>query len=1175
MVSPPPSPLGTVDEAGLRSLIATGSAHVTMVGVPIGAEAGVLADLSKLGTDVVFVARDDVAMERAHAVMRFMAPEVRCVTLPAWDCLPYDRVSPRPEIIGARLAALMALLDGNRTRGTVVLTTVSAALQRLMPRARLADTIRRLDVGGRIEPTDLNTVLMENGFRRAETVREMGEYAVRGDIVDIFPSGALQPFRLDFFSDELEAIRTFDPISQRTIKTDVAAPTSVTFSAVGEVVLNKDTISRFRSGYRVAFGVGGGDDPLYAAVSEGQRHTGMEHWQALFFERLESLFDYLPTATVVLDHHHDEVAEARFDLIMEYYRARCDMPREHLGGGAPYRPIPPDRLYFDEKTWRAALAKHPTLQLSPYGQPAQAEGTLDLGGKPGEGFADVRVDPNANVFSAVGERLAIHVAAGRRVLITAHSEGSADRLATLLAEHDVEPIVFVSDWSEFQALPNTSIGLAILPLESGLVFFDKAIITEQDILGDRLNRPARRRLKAENFLTETTSLSDGDLIVHMDHGVAKFDGLVTIEVGGAPHDCLRLLYAGDDKLFLPVENIEMLTRYGSEGAGLQLDRLGGANWQARKARLKERIREMADELISVAAARSLRTSPKIPVPAGIYEEFCARFPFTETDDQARAIASVLDDLGSGQPADRLICGDVGFGKTEVALRAAFATAYDGKQVAIVVPTTLLCRQHFQNFVQRFAGFPMRIEQVSRLVSTGHIRAVKEGLKDGSVDIVIGTHALLAKDVEFRELGLLIIDEEQHFGVAHKERLKKLRSDVHVLTLTATPIPRTLQLALTGIREMSLIATPPVDRLAVRTFVLPFDPMVIREALLREKYRGGQSYYVCPRIAYIPQLEEILSELVPELNFGVAHGRMATRDLEAAIAAFDEGNFDVLLSTNIIESGLDMPSVNTIIIHRSDMFGLGQLYQLRGRVGRSKIRAYAYLTLPPNQRLTQTAERRLEVMQTLDSLGAGFSLASHDLDIRGAGNLLGEEQSGHIREVGAELYQQMLEEAVAEARNLQGDTGVDSEWSPQINIGLPVLIPDSYVEDLGVRMGLYRRLAHLTTREEIDVFAAELIDRFGTLPKEAENLLQVVTLKGRCKEAGVEKVDAGPKGAVVGFRNDDFTNPAGLVEFLSQQAGTAKLRPDHKLVYMRQWNTPEDRLDGVRYLVGELAKMVTA
>ncbi|MEK9754149.1 MAG: transcription-repair coupling factor, partial [Rhodospirillaceae bacterium] len=661
---------------------------------------------------------------------------------------------------------------------------------------------------------------------------------------------------------------------------------------------------------------------------------------------------------------------------------------------------------------------------------------------------------------------------------------------------------------------------------------------------------------------------------HMDHGIARFDGLQTIEVTGAPHDCLRLIYAGDDKLFLPVENIEMLSRYGSEDAGVQLDRLGGAAWQARRARLKERVREMAAELIRIAAQRSLKKSDPLPVPTGVFEEFAARFPFNETEDQERAIADVLADLAGGRPTDRLICGDVGFGKTEVALRAAFVVAYSGKQVAVVAPTTLLCRQHYNVFRDRFQGLPVRIRQLSRLVSAKEAKETKAELADGKVDIVIGTHALLAADVKFKELGLLVVDEEQHFGVAHKERLKKFRAGVHVLTLSATPIPRTLQQALTGIRDMSLIATPPVDRLAVRTFVLPFDPVVIREALMREKFRGGQSFYVCPRIADIARVAERLKELLPELRFGVAHGQMPIRELEDTISSFYDGKFDVLLSTNIVESGLDLPSVNTIVIHRADMFGLAQLYQLRGRVGRSKVRAYAYLTLPPKQKITTAAERRLEVMQTLDSLGAGFSLASHDLDIRGAGNLLGEEQSGHIREVGVELYQQMLEEAVAEARGLSVEEGHESEWSPQISLGLEVLIPESYVADLNVRMQLYRRLAALSERAEIEAFAAEMIDRFGPLPASAENLLQVVALKAICRKAGVDRVDAGPKGAVVGFHDDSFANPAGLVGWLTQHQGTAKLRPDHKVVFMRRWDTPEDRLEGARYLVGELAKVAS-
>ncbi len=558
----------------------------------------------------------------------------------------------------------------------------------------------------------------------------------------------------------------------------------------------------------------------------------------------------------------------------------------------------------------------------------------------------------------------------------------------------------------------------------------------------------------------------------------------------------------------------------------------------------------------------------------MFDEFCARFPYDETDDQARAIDDVLADLAAGRPADRLICGDVGFGKTEVALRAAFIVAMEGRQVAVVVPTTLLCRQHYQTFCERFRGYPVRIAEVSRLVSAKDIKATKAGLADGTIDIVVGTHALLAKDVRFRDLGLLVVDEEQHFGVAHKERLKALKADVHVLTLTATPIPRTLQMALSGVRELSLIATPPVDRLAVRTFVMEHDPVVIREAILREHYRGGQTFYVCPRIEDLDGIGKQLAKLVPEVNVVTVHGRMASRDLEQAIGAFYERRFNVLLSTNIIESGLDLPAVNTIVIHRADMFGLAQLYQLRGRVGRGKARAYAYLTLPVRRKLTPSAEKRLQVMQSLDSLGAGFALASHDLDIRGAGNLLGDEQSGHIREVGIELYQQMLEDAVAEARGAPLVANGE-DWSPQISLGLGVLIPDTYVPDLGLRLGLYRRLADLKDDKDLDAFAAELVDRFGPLPDEVDNLLRIVALKQACRRAGVERIEAGPKGATVAFRGNDFANPAGLVALIGKQAGTMTLRPDHRLVLRRSWETPGDRLSGARRLISELAQIAAA
>jgi len=677
-----------------------------------------------------------------------------------------------------------------------------------------------------------------------------------------------------------------------------------------------------------------------------------------------------------------------------------------------------------------------------------------------------------------------------------------------------------------------------------------------------------RGRRGEEFLTEASSLAVGDYVVHVDHGVGRFDGLESLQVGSAPHDCLRVLYAGDAKLYIPVENIEVLARYGSEDSGAHLDRLGGQAWQARKARAKERIQEIAHELLAVAAKRALSTGATITTDENAFREFCARFPYSETEDQQHAIDDVLTDIASGRPMDRLICGDVGFGKTEIALRAAFATALEGFQVAVIVPTTLLARQHYRNFTDRFAGLPVRVGQLSRFVSAKAADGVRDGLADGTLDIVIGTHALLAKSIRFDRLGLIVIDEEQHFGVAQKERLKALKSNVHILTLTATPIPRTLQMALSGVRELSLIATPPVDRLAIRTFVLPDDPVVLREAILRERHRGGQTFYVCPRVADIPRLQRELKRIVPETSIAVVHGQLPPGDLEAVMTAFSDGEYDILLCTHIIESGLDLPQVNTMIVHRADMFGLSQLYQLRGRIGRSKTRAYCYFTIPPGRRLTPAATRRLEAMQTMDTLGAGFSLASHDLDIRGAGNLLGEEQSGHVREVGVELYQRMLEEAVVAAKG--GDDGAEDSWTPQITVGAAVLIPEHYVEDLSVRMGLYRRLSTIVDADEIDPFAAELIDRFGSLPREVENLIEVIAIKQLCRRAGVEKLDAGPKGMVLSFRDNKFANPAGLIGYLQERPGTVKLRPDHKVVCVQDWLRANARISGARRILSELA-----
>ena len=1182
-----------------------------LAGIADGAEGLVLADLARTiaagaaapAISLAVICRDGTRMAMLSRALGFFAPDIETIEFPAWDCLPYDRVSPHADVVAQRMAALARLSRAkDRDRPAVVLTTVNAALQRVVPREIVAKQSLSAAAGTLLPMARVTQWLELNGFTRAATVREPGDYAVRGGIVDLFAPGMDAPVRLDFFGDTLELIRRFDPESQRT--TDELR--TLELVPMAEFQLIPEAIRLFRTGYVAAFGAAAPDDMLYEAVSDGRRSAGVEHWLPLFHPRLDTLFDYLggsstpsprggegrgeggwtsqlepphpnplpagergrASTPIVIEPLAEEAAHERLAQIADYYQARKDA-LDQAGAGAPYKPLPPDRLYLPETEWRERLEKSALARLSPFAAPEGDANAIEIGARAGHNFAAERSEPGTNVFEAVRKHVETLQAAGKRVVIALWSDGSRERMAHVLAEHGLFNLAPVASWPQAQALSRAETALAVLGLDAGFATADVALITEEDILGERLVRPRRQVKRAENFIAEVTSLSAGDVVVHVDHGIGRFVGLRAIEAAGAPHDCLEIHYAGGDKLFLPVENIELLSRYGSEEAGVELDRLGGAAWQSRKARMKNRIREMAGELIKIAAERQLREAPRLTVDSGLYDEFCAGFPYEETDDQQAAIAAALADLASGRPMDRLICGDVGFGKTEVALRAAFIAAMNGKQVAVVVPTTLLARQHFKTFSDRLRGYPVHIGQASRLVSAAELARVKKGVADGQIDIVIGTHALLGKTIKFKDLGLIVVDEEQHFGVAHKEKLKQLRAEVHVLTLTATPIPRTLQLALSGVREMSIIATPPVDRLAVRTFVAPFDPIVVREALLRERYRGGQSFYVCPRIEDLAETKSFLDRTVPEVKVAVAHGQMPSTVLEDVMAAFYDGKFNVLLSTSIVESGLDIPTANTLIVHRADMFGLSQIYQLRGRVGRAKLRAYALLTLPANRRITPQAERRLKVLQSLDTLGAGFQLASHDLDIRGAGNLLGEEQSGHIKEVGYELYQQMLEEAVLSLK--AGISGpVADKWSPQITIGTPVLIPEDYVADLPVRLALYRRLAEIEDDRDIEAFAAELVDRFGPLPQEVEYLLQVVSIKSLCRRANVERIEVGPKGAVLSFRDNIFANPEGLIAYIGKHPEGARVRPDMKVVFFDEWETPAARLKGAASILRALA-----
>lgn len=1144
----------------------SGPTCITVGGAPEGYDARLLLnELEGSGQPAIHIARDDKRLAAMRAALGFFAPEMPVIAFPGWDCLPYDRVSPRAGIAAARMATLAGLAQGMPGR-FILLTTLNAATQRVPARDVLREAAFVARVNHRIDEAALRGFLVRMGFTQAPTVMEPGDYAIRGGIIDIYPPGESGPVRLDLFGDVLDGARRFDSITQRTTE----QLSMVELAPVSEVILDEAAITRFRQNYRIEFGATGTGDPLYEAVSAGRKHAGVEHWLPFFHDRMETLFDYLPSASVCLDDQVTPSLIARWEAIEDRYETRVHAMSRKKRMDTVYKPGPPGLLYLNEDTWKGALDARRVLQFHPLPQ-ATGPGVIDAGGRIGRNFSPERQQESIGLFGAVADHVRAKSKDGH-VVLAAYSEGARERLEHLLEDQDIHSAQHIRRVGDLTGRAGQA--LTVWPLETGFTTPTLTVIAEQDILGDRLIRAPRKKRRAENFLTETESLLPGDLIVHVDHGIGRYTGLKVIRAMGADHECIALEYAGGDRLFLPVENIELLTRYGHEEG--MLDRLGGSAWQAKKSRLKERIREIADRLIRVAAERLLRSAPIMEAPMGMWDAFSARFPYQETDDQLCAIEDVLTDLAAGTPMDRLVCGDVGFGKTEVAMRAAFVAGLSGMQVAVIAPTTLLSRQHYKSFTERFRGFPIEVRQLSRFVSTKDANETRKRVADGTVDIVIGTHALLADSVRFNNLGLLVIDEEQHFGVSHKERLKAMRTDVHVLTLTATPIPRTLQLSLTGVRDISIIGTPPVDRLAIRTYVSEFDAVTIREALLREHYRGGQSFYVVPRISDLPGIEAFLRDQVPEVTAITVHGQMAAGVLDDKMNAFYDGKYDVLLATTIVESGLDIPTANTMVIHRADMFGLAQLYQIRGRVGRSKTRAYAYLTTKPRAKLTAPAEKRLRVLGSLDSLGAGFTLASQDLDIRGAGNLLGEEQSGQINEIGYELYQSMLEETIAriKAGEMESLSEVDDQWTPQINLGVPVLISDSYVPDLDVRLGLYRRLSGLHTKVELEGFAAELIDRFGKLPKEVNTLLLIVRIKDMCKRAGIARLDGGPHGATIQFHNDQFNNPAGLVEFIHAQNGLAKVR-DNKIVVHRDWKKSSDRIKGAFAIAQDLARQAKA
>jgi len=1138
-----------------------------LYGVPHSAEALILSELLKGGTaPIIHICHHDRERETLAQAARFFLPETNIYELPAWDCQPYDRSSPHPDVLAARIATLFAITQPQE-KPYLLITTASALIQFLPPSDWISKSCFTISSGTRLGRDKLQKFLGEHGYVRVGKVMEPGEYAMRGSIVDIFPCSYEQPCRIDLFAEDIESIKFFDPLSQRS-EEEIQ---EISLYPAGEITLTAEHIQNFREGYRELFGAARNDDPLYAAISAGQHYSGMEHWLPLFYNKLDNILDYVPSARVTLTHQIWTTLEERSEVIKDYYQARLEhQEASRKLGEIRYNPLPPEKLYFSLAKLGALLNARQATEFMPFNG---GENHADMGLRSGKNLFSLAKNANISPLEMLAQESANLLNAKKKLLLCCHSSGSLERLKHLLAEQHIKPAT-INNWLELKP----GVALALLPIAQGFITPDAVIYGEADIFGQKLIRHQPRRKKnSEFFMGENSGFEQGELLVHVEHGIGRFDGLVTVEVNGNRHDCLKLLYLGEDRLFIPVENLDVLSRFG-DGDGVELDKLGAGSWQARKARMKERIRMAAEELLKIAALRQMQPAPELVSPPGIYDSFCARFPYAETEDQERSINEVLEDLQSGRPMDRLVCGDVGFGKTEVALRAAFVAASAAEtpsQVAVIAPTTLLARQHYQTFRDRFEGTGLRVARLSRLCSTKEARENKEGLKDGSVDVIVGTHALLSDQIKFANLGLVIVDEEQHFGVKQKEKLKALKENVHVLTLSATPIPRTLQMALTGVRELSLITTPPVDRLAIRSFVLPFDSVIIKEAINREIHRGGQVFYVAPRISDLNEIKIRLRELAPNARLAVAHGQIAAGELDTVMNDFYDGKYDILLSTAIIESGIDIPTANTMIIHRSDRFGLAQLYQLRGRVGRGKLRAYAYFTLEHQRNLSKDALKRLEVMQSLDSLGAGFTLASHDMDIRGFGNLVGEEQSGHIKEVGIELYQQMLEEAVKAARSQQQTevkVTLEEDFSPQINMGLSILIPETYIEDLGLRLNFYRRLAAAKTGEEVDELKIEMNDRFGKMPDEVEHLLAILQLKSACRKAGVEKLDAGPKGIVLSFRAEKMSNPDKLIGHIARNSGRLKIRPDQKLLCSVNCETPELALKNARELIDELSKI---
>ena len=1142
----------------INPALADRSVQVSSLGRLVGASAPLaIAELARsLQKPLVVLASDPRHADQLEAEIRYFAGgDLPVAHFVEWETLPYDSFSPHQDIISQRLSLIATL--PKMTHGIVIVSTPTL-LQRLPPVDYVAARTLVLQTGQTLDRRAFIDDLTAAGYLRIPQVEEHGEFAVRGSLIDIFPMGSARPLRIDFFDDEIESLRYFNAGTQ--LSGDNA--TGIEILPAREVPLDQDNIRRFKQRYRERFEGQPSRSRVYSDVAGGIAHGGIEYYLPLFFAETAGFLDYLAAGAVVL---------APQDLPGVLQQAWLEIgERYELCSLDPERPIlKPEESFFDPDQVQQKLASVQQIRYS--AQSLQdVEGNLNL---------STRLPPSLRIEAryedAAASLMQFIGSFDGRVLFTADSAGRRESVHDLLAGRGVD-LARIDSWGEFLD-GGLRAAIAVAPIEDGVVLPESglAIISEQQLFGERPRQGSRRRRAErdpENIIRQLNDLQAGSPVVHAEYGVGRYLGLTTLVAGGTSGEFLHLEYAGGDKLYVPVHALEVISRYtGASPENAPLHRLGSDQWAKARRRAIDKIRDVAAELLDVHARRAARPGHAFRWPEADYRAFESGFPFAATDDQQRTIEEVLADLASAQPMDRVVCGDVGFGKTEVALRAAFAAVHGGKQVAILVPTTLLAQQHGQTFQDRFADWPVRVEVLSRFRTASEAREVVAGMGSGAVDIVIGTHRLLQHTRDFKNVGLVVVDEEHRFGVRHKEAIKTLRSEIDILTLTATPIPRTLNMTLGGLRDMSLIATPPAERLSVKTFVSEWNDVVIREACLREIKRGGQVYFIHNKVADIQRIAEKLRSLVPEAKVRVGHGQMAERDLEQVMLDFYHRRFNVLLCTTIVESGLDVPTANTIVIHGADRFGLAQLHQLRGRVGRSHHRAYAYLVAPPRAAMTADAIKRLEAIDSLEDLGSGFTLATHDLEIRGAGELLGDTQSGQIQEIGFSLYTELLARAVDALRaGKEPDLEQPLNAGVEINLHVPALLPEDYVPDVHLRLILYKRISGAASRHELRAMQVELIDRFGLLPEPAKNLMRIAAIKRDATALGIEKIDASEAGGYLDFGSRTTMNPANLVQMVQNESQTYRLRGAHRLQFRMDLGETATRFTQVGKILDRLA-----